>query len=123
MLTGFDYARPEDPRSPSKSVFNRLAGVLDPAYVAPECQNQPLRMSRASDVYAAGVIAFQVLTGELPFATTTDQHQRSSVLPSEPMAAVGLAQPLIDLLRRMCAQEPDARPSAAEALEALAVAA
>ena len=123
MLTGFDYARPEDPRSPSKSVFNRLAGVLDPAYVAPECQNQPQRMSKASDVYAAGVIAFQVLTGELPFATTTDQHQRSSVLPSEPMAAVGLAQPLIDLLRRMCAQQPDARPSAAEALEALAVAA
>jgi serine/threonine protein kinase len=123
MLTGFDYARPEDPRSPSQSVFNRLAETLDPAYVAPECQNQPQRMSKASDVYAAGVIAFYVLTGELPFATTTDQHQRSSVLPSGPMAAAGLAQPLIDLLRRMCAREPDARPSAAEAQEAFAAAA
>ncbi|MGH3847032.1 MAG: methylation-associated defense system protein kinase MAD6, partial [Pseudonocardiaceae bacterium] len=123
MLTGFDYARPEDPRSPSQSVFNRLAGALDPAYVAPECQNQPQRMSKASDVYAAGVIAFQVLTGELPFATTTDQQQRSSVLPSGPMAAAGLAQSLIDLLRRMCAREPDARPSAAEAQEAFTAAA
>ena len=106
MLTGFDYARPEDPRS--NSVLDRLAEVLDPAYVAPECQNRPQRMSRASDVYAAGVIAFQVLTGELPFASSTDQHQRGSALPSGPMTAAGLPQPLIDLLRRMCAQA--ARP-------------
>lgn len=119
MLTGFDYARPEDPRAPSKSVFDRLSRTLDPAYVAPECQNQPQRMSKASDVYAAGVIAFQALTGELPFATTTDQHQRGSVLPGGPMAAAGLSAPLTSLLRRMCAHAPGDRPSAAEALDAL----
>ena len=118
MLTGFDYARPEDPRS--NSVLDRLAEVLDPAYVAPECQNRPQAMSRASDVYAAGVIAYQVLTGELPFASSTDQHQRGSALPSGPMAAVGLPQPLIDLLRRMCAHSPETRPTAAQAVEALA---
>jgi serine/threonine protein kinase len=123
MLAGFDYARPEDPRSPSRSVVNRLADAVKPAYVAPECQNQPQRMSKASDVYAAGVIAFQALTGELPFATSTDQFQRGSVLPSSPMTAAGLAQPFIDLLCRMCALEPDGRPSASQALEALAAAA
>ena len=97
MLTGFDYARPEDPRS--NSVLDRLAKVLDPAYVAPECQNLPQAMSRASDVYAAGVIAYQVLTGELPFSSTTDQHQRASALPTGPMQAAGLPRSLIDLLR------------------------
>ena len=117
MLTGFDYARPEDPRS--RTVVDRLAQVLDPAYVAPECQNRPEAMSRVSDVYAAGVVAFHVLTGERPFATTTDQYQRASVLPAGPMEAAGLPESVIDLLRRMCAQSPDARPSAAEALEAL----
>lgn len=117
MLTGFDYARPEDPRS--NSVVARLAEVLDPVYVAPECQNRPERMTRASDVYAAGVVAFQVLTGELPFASSTDQHQRSSALPDGPMAAAGLPRPVIDLLRRMCAPSPDARPTAARALEVL----
>lgn len=118
MLTGFDYARPEDPRS--NSVLDRLAEVLDPAYVAPECQNRPQAMSRASDVYAAGVIAYQVLTGELPFTSSTDQHQRGSALPSGPMTAAGLPQPLIDLLRRMCAHSPEGRPAAAQAVEALA---
>lgn len=118
MLTGFDYARPEDPRS--NSVLDRLAKVLDPAYVAPECQDRPQAMSKASDVYAVGVIAYQVLTGELPFSSTTDQHQRASALPSGPMEAAGLRPSRADLLRRMCALSPAARPSAAEALAALA---
>ncbi|MBV9382249.1 MAG: protein kinase [Streptosporangiaceae bacterium] len=117
-LTGFDYARPEDPRS--NSVLDRLARDLDPAYVAPECQNRPQAMSKASDVYAAGVIAYQVLTGELPFSSTTDQHQRASALPNGPMETAGLSQTLIDLLRRMCALSPTARTSAAEALDVLA---
>jgi serine/threonine protein kinase len=120
MLTGFDYARPEDPRS--NSVIARLAEVLDPAYLAPECQNRPERMSRASDVYAAGVIAFHLLTGELPFASSADQYQRASALPPGPMTAVGLPQPLIDLLQRMCAQAPERRPTAAEAEGFLAAA-
>jgi serine/threonine protein kinase len=120
MLTGFDYARPEDPRS--NTVLSRLAGVLDPDYVAPECQNRPERMSRASDVYAAGVIAFQLLTGELPFASSADQYQRASALPIGPMTAAGLPPPLIDLLQRMCAQAPGTRPTAAQAEEALAAA-
>jgi serine/threonine protein kinase len=120
LLTGFDYARPEDPRS--NSVLGRLAEVLDPAYIAPECQNRPERMSRASDVYAAGVIAFQLLTGELPFASSTEQYQRASALPLGPMSGIGLPQPLIDLLQRMCAQAPELRPTAPQTEESLAAA-
>jgi serine/threonine protein kinase len=118
MLTGFDYARPEDPRS--HTVAHRLAEVLDPAYVSPECQNRPQQMSRASDVYAAGVITYQVLTGELPFASTTDQHERGSVLPAGPLDSAGVPGHVADLLRRLCTYSPAARLSAAEALEALA---
>ncbi|RKS78819.1 serine/threonine protein kinase [Actinomadura pelletieri DSM 43383] len=117
MLTGFDYARPEDPRT--HTVVNRLADAVDPAYVAPECQSRAQAMSRASDVYAAGVIAYQMLTGELPFASTSDQYEKRSVLPTEPLGAAGVPRRVTELLGRMCAQEPSARPSAAEALRAL----
>ncbi|MDL4777738.1 methylation-associated defense system protein kinase MAD6 [Actinomadura xylanilytica] len=118
MLTGFDYARPEGPRS--HTVVDRLADALDPAYVAPECQSRAQAMSRASDVYAAGVIAFQVLTGELPFASTSDQYEKGSVLPAEPLEAAGSPERIAELLGRMCAPAPSTRPSAAEALRALA---
>ncbi|MER5623050.1 protein kinase [Streptosporangium sp. NPDC002544] len=117
LLTGFDYARPEDPRT--HTVLPRLADALDPAYVAPECQSRAQAMSRASDVYAAGVIAFQLLTGELPFATTADQFAKGSVLPSQVMTSAGVPEPVAELLRRLCAAAPSARPSAAEAFDLL----
>jgi serine/threonine protein kinase len=117
LITGFDYARPEGPRE--QSVMQQLEDVLDPAYVAPECQARVQAMSRASDVYAAGVIAFRLLTGELPFATSGDQFAKGSELPEEVMRSAGLSPAVIDLLRRMCRLAPSVRPSAIEALEAL----
>lgn len=117
LLTGFDYARPEDPRS--HTVLDRLAAVLDPAYVAPECQSRAQAMSRASDVYAAGVIAFRLLTGEVPFATSVDQFSRSSVLPVQAMADAGVPPELAELLQRLCALAPSERPTAVEALRQL----
>jgi serine/threonine protein kinase len=117
LLTGFDYARPETPRD--HSVIHRLGEAIDPAYVAPECQTRIQAMSRASDVYAAGVIAFRLLTGELPFATSADQFQKGSVLPVEVMNAAGLSLDLATLLRRMCALAPSDRPSAADTLREL----
>ncbi|MBX6166474.1 MAG: protein kinase [Thermobispora bispora] len=117
LLTGFDYARPETPRD--HTVAGRLADALNPCYVAPECQERAQAMTRASDVYAAGVIAYQLLTGELPFTSTADQWERGSVLPAEPMEDAGLPQWLAELLQKMCARAPSARLTAAEAYDAL----
>jgi serine/threonine protein kinase len=117
LLTGFDYARPEGPRE--QSVVHQLAEILDPAYVAPECQARAQAMTRASDVYAAGIIAFRLLTGELPFATSVEQFEKGSELPEEVMRSADLGPGLSDLLRRMCSRAPSARPTAVEALGVL----
>ncbi|MER5643312.1 NERD domain-containing protein kinase family protein [Streptosporangium sp. NPDC002524] len=105
MLTGFDYAKP-GPRA--HTVANELPNVLDTHYAAPECQAMPERMTAASDVYAAGVIAFQLLTGKLP-PITPDTEPASGEAPVEVM----------DLLRRMRDHATGKRPGAAEALEEL----
>jgi eukaryotic-like serine/threonine-protein kinase len=105
MLTGFDYAKP-GPRV--HTVANELPNVLDTHYAAPECQAMPERMTAASDVYAAGVIAFQLLTGRLP----------SSALDAEPVGGDAPAE-VMDLLRRMRDHTPAKRPGAAEALDDL----
>lgn len=119
MLTGFDYARPEGPRENDYTVFDRLTNALDPAYVAPECQNRAQAMSQASDVYAAGVIGYQLLTGELPFASTEDQFRRGSQLPDSALSGARVDPALAALLRRMCALAPSGRPAAAQALREL----
>ncbi|MGI5493292.1 methylation-associated defense system protein kinase MAD6 [Microtetraspora malaysiensis] len=105
VLTGFDYAKP-GPRK--HTVANELPNVLDTHYVAPECRLRPDRMTPASDVYAAGVIAFQILTGQLPTPGTDIEA-----------AAAGVAPEIMDLLRRMRDETPGKRPEAAEALAIL----
>ncbi|GAA3134673.1 hypothetical protein GCM10010466_26870 [Planomonospora alba] len=105
MLTGFDYAKP-GPRA--HTVANELPNVLDTHYVAPECQARPELMTAASDVYAAGVIAHQLLTGAPPGAG-----------PDAGPAPDGADPAVMDLLRRMRDHTPAKRPSAAEALAEL----
>ncbi|MFJ2030063.1 NERD domain-containing protein [Streptosporangium sp. NPDC087985] len=105
MLTGFDYAKP-GPRA--HTVANELPNVLDTHYVAPECQASPERMTAASDVYAAGVIAFRLLAGELPPAS-----------PDAETSVDGVPDEVMELLRRMRDHTPAKRPDAAEALGAL----
>jgi serine/threonine protein kinase len=117
LLTGFDYARTAGPRD--HTVGDRLTGAADTAYLAPECHAGPHQYGPASDVYAAGVIGYQLLTGELPFASATDQHDRRSVLRAEELEAAGVTGDLIALLQRMCAFDPAARPAAQEALRNL----
>ncbi|GGS70292.1 hypothetical protein GCM10010156_31410 [Planobispora rosea] len=108
MLTGFDYAKPG---SRPHTVVNELPNVLDTHYVAPECRARPDLMTPASDVYAAGVIAFQLLTGSLPPAGPDAEPADGT--------ADGVAPEVMDLLRRMRDDTPAKRPSAAEALAAL----
>ncbi|WP_326632362.1 NERD domain-containing serine/threonine-protein kinase [Nonomuraea fuscirosea] len=99
VLTGFDYAKP-GPRN--YTVAHELGNVLDAHYVAPECQERPDQMTTASDVYAAGAIAYQLLTGQLP--TSADAHGG----PDVP-----------DVVRRMLDHSPAKRPTAEQALESL----
>jgi serine/threonine protein kinase len=61
-----DYGIARVPANVSKSTGNMIAGTV--AYMSPEqVQGQPL--DGRSDLYSAGVVLFELLTGRLPFPT------------------------------------------------------
>lgn len=97
--------------------------VGSPAYMAPE-QVQGVAPDARCDLYALGVLLFELLTGELPYTGTTiaavlEQHLQSTV-PQLP-ASMAQYQPVIE---RMLAKKPAQRfNSADDFLEALTKAA
>jgi serine/threonine protein kinase len=72
------------------------------------------------DLYATGVVLFECLLGRRPFEANSPVALIAKVL-SEPAPAPAaldpdIAQPLSDLVVRLLAKEPDARPRNAEEL-------
>lgn len=113
-LLDFDLAARLGPRTQPG-----LVGTL--AYLSPE-QARGLSAVPASDVYAAGVMLYGALTGEVPFTGTVAEvvaHHRGSEAAAPSSLDPALA-PLDELLVGMLAKDPSDRPqSGAEALEAL----
>ncbi len=94
----------------------KLAGT--PAYMAPEqAAGKSIRAEPRTDVYALGVILFQLLTGELPFRGDVSSvlHQ---VVYAEPPRALELSPqvPLeLDILCQCCLEKSVARRLASAA--------
>ncbi len=88
-----------------------------PGYMAPE-QWSADGAGPASDRYALGVIAFELLAGAPPFSAASvpammEQHFRAEVPTLAARGAVGVPAALDPVLQRALAKDPDARfPSA-----------
>ncbi len=107
-LIDFDLSGPED--EPTGRL--RLGTI---AYIAPE-QVRGEKVTPASDLYAAGVILYWGLTGELPFVgdpRAVMNHHLHSPLPDSESGDAALDA----FLKRLVAKDPAARyPSATAAL-------
>lgn len=84
------------------------------AYMAPELfQGAPY--SKATDLYALGVVAFELLTGHFPYAQTNLATMMNEVL-NKPVdaAAYDVDAGLANVLNRLLAKAPDGRYQEAE---------
>ena len=99
-----------------------------PGYMAPE-QWSVDGAGPASDRYALGVIAFELLSGVQPFSATSvpgmmEQHFRAEVPALSSRGAVGVPAAIDKVLERALAKDPDARfPTARAFVDALRAAA
>jgi serine/threonine-protein kinase len=84
-----------------------------PAYVAPErLDGTPAQT--ATDVYALGVVLFEMLTSRVPFKIRNWDDLALEPGPVPALPINGLPGAVGDLVRRMLARDPAARPRAAE---------
>ncbi len=87
-----------------------------PHYMAPE-QINGTEASRSSDMYALGVILFQLLSGDLPYTGNTVAEVVDAVnhRRMKPLSAVDPKTPraLIGLVRRLTHHNPASRPDSA----------
>jgi serine/threonine protein kinase len=84
-----------------------------PFYMAPEqVLGKPL--THQADVYAFGILLFELLTGSKPVAGDSIEKIFQNILYEplnlEPLRALGLPAPVIDLVRTSTAKEPAHRP-------------
>ena len=99
------------------------ATVGTPAYMAPE-QALAAHVGHAADLYAVGIIAYELLTGEVPYRADVAlalllQHVNDPV-PSPRAVRRDLDPALSRWVERMLAKDPAGRPeSAAQAWDAL----
>lgn len=102
------------------------AGVVlgTPHYMAPE-QFVGKNLDARTDLYALGVILYEMLSGNLPFDTPSIEAIRTSHMEKPPPSLTGgsaarVGRPLEALVMRLLAKRPDERfPSARALLEGL----
>ena len=90
------------------------------AYIAPEVlDNQPA--TEVSDLYAIGLIAYQLFTGQHPFDTSSPPNLIKQILNTPPdLTQLPLEQPLVDIIGRLLLKSPAARyPNAQAVVDAL----
>jgi len=125
VVTDFGLARRERGDDPQGITLTGAAGVVGtPAYLAPE-QVEGKESTSAVDVYALGIVLFEMLTGTVPFlgdnALSTAVKRLQEAPPSPRVHVPGLAVHWESAILRCLARDPAQRfATAPELVEALA---
>lgn len=116
MLTDFGIARLAD--SPGVTRTHEFVGT--PAYVAPEsAQGRP--QTSAVDIYGAGVLLYELVTGQAPFRGDSAIEVLQRHLNDTPQRPGNVPEPLWTVIERCLRKDPAQRPGAESLARALRV--
>jgi serine/threonine protein kinase len=112
-LTNFDYARIGDSRS--QTIAEYAANKVNYDYQAPETYGDPSQASVASDLFSAGLIFYEILTGKRPFASIKEIDEMEAIFPIAASQHQPDLPPAIDVwLQKLCAYDKEDRQVSAK---------
>ncbi len=119
VLIDFGIARTQ---RPGTAATRRGAFLGTPGYMAPEQTRGGGALDARADIFSLGCLAYECLTGAVPFAGSDFLESLAKLLLETPRPASekapGVPPALDALLARMLAKEPDERPADGAALAA-----
>jgi len=90
-LTDFGVARVTDPDGPQGEATRVGAMVGTPSYMSPE-QIQGQTLDRRTDIFSAGIIFYQFLTGKKPFEAANQWGLQAKIIQEDPVWPSSLVQ-------------------------------
>ena len=110
LLCGFDYARRG--RGEFSTIAEAIVDELNPIYQAPECDKDPSQASVASDLYAAGLVFYELLVGEPAWTSVDDMMDKDAIFPVKPSELKPeLRVEFDEWLQGLCAFDAEDRPA------------
>jgi serine/threonine-protein kinase len=105
---------------PSSAMTSTGMAIGTPSYMAPEQLAGDPAGDHRIDIYALGLLAYELLKGKSPFAATTPQKILAAVLTQDPVPLKEVRpdapQSLSDLVMKCLSKEPEERPESARAV-------
>jgi serine/threonine protein kinase len=109
LLTDFGIAR----QSGGESAANIGRVIGTPEYMSPEQFENSDKVDHRSDVYSAGILLFEMLTGRLPFKDTSretlKQQHITTPTPNPRIINSKIKKPLANIVLKATQKDPDDR--------------
>jgi eukaryotic-like serine/threonine-protein kinase len=112
-------------RGPAGATLTQFGtSIGTPAYMSPEQAAGDANVDHRADIYSLGCMAYELLSGQLPFGNRTPQRMLVAHMGEEPKPLIEVAPltspALASLVMTSLAKDPNARPqSARELIKAL----
>jgi tRNA A-37 threonylcarbamoyl transferase component Bud32/TolB-like protein len=127
LVADFGVAKAVSESTGRNSLTSAGVALGTPSYMAPEQATADPHTDHRADLYALGVIAYEMLTGQPPFVRATPQATLSAQVMEAPRpvteSRATIPPALADIVMRCLAKKPADRPSTADevlgALEAV----
>src|SRR6476660_4373692 len=118
LVTDFGVAKALNAAMPSSGMTSTGMAIGTPAYMAPEQLAGDPAADHRIDIYAVGLLAYELLTGVSPFTGASPRETLAAQLTRDPAplheVAPGVSRNVSTLVMRCLAKDPAARPQSAD---------